>query len=104
MKQIASALLLTLWLTPANAQEGPPLEDELRDFFGELTTPLLPLIDDLAGQLRDLSAYHAPEILPNGDILIRKRRPEDEPPENRPLPEREPEREPTENPDETIDL
>jgi hypothetical protein len=30
-------------------------------------------LQDLNGMIGDVSAYHAPEILPNGDILIRRR-------------------------------
>ena len=33
----------------------------------------------------DLSAYHAPEVLPNGDIIIRRKTPQ----ETEPLPEGE---------------
>jgi hypothetical protein len=32
-------------------------------------------VDGLEDALRDLSAYHPPEVLPNGDILIRRRTP-----------------------------
>ncbi|MGP9790293.1 AAA+ family ATPase [Roseinatronobacter sp. NSM] len=34
---------------------------------------LEPDLRRLLGQLRDMVDYHAPEILPNGDILIRRR-------------------------------
>lgn len=81
MKQILLASVLLLAATPLFAQDEQPLEDQLLDFFGELTDPLLPLIEDLTGQIQDLSNYHAPEVLPNGDILIRKRKREDVEPE-----------------------
>lgn len=100
MKQLTFAVALCLWTAPVLSQDARPLEDELRDFFGEFTTPLLPLLDDLAGQIKDLSNYHAPEILPNGDILIRKRRGGEKIPEAKPQPNKIPD----ENPDETIDL
>lgn len=87
MRHILLASLLVT--TPAFllAQETRPLEDELLDFFEDLTGPLLPLFDDLTGQIQDLSNYHAPEILPNGDILIRKRKPEEEAPKAAPEPQ-----------------
>jgi hypothetical protein len=32
-------------------------------------------VEGLEEALRDLSAYHPPEVLPNGDIIIRRRTP-----------------------------
>jgi len=73
MKQFILASLLAVCSAPALAQQEKPLEDELLDFFGELTEPLIPLLEDLSGQIKDLRNCRAPEILPNGDILIRRR-------------------------------
>jgi hypothetical protein len=36
-------------------------------------------LDGLAGQIGELSDYHLPEVMPNGDILIRRRTPLPEP-------------------------
>ena len=32
-----------------------------------------PMIKDLEGRIIDLNGYHKPEILPNGDIIIRRK-------------------------------
>lgn len=47
------------------------MEPALRQFMTEIG----PGFVELLGQIEDLSAYHAPEILPNGDIIIRKKTP-----------------------------
>ena len=36
-----------------------------------------PALEDLQGFVDNLNAYHPPEILPNGDILIRRKTPEE---------------------------
>lgn len=53
-------------------------------FFEEMG----PALADLADKVEDWSAYQAPEILPNGDIIIRKKT-EPAPPEQQPKPEDE---------------
>ncbi|MCB1398149.1 MAG: hypothetical protein H6898_04120 [Rhodobacter sp.] len=53
-------------------------------FMGELLNRVDPWFRDLGAMLGDLSGWHAPEVLPNGDILIRRRRPEDAPAEDQP--------------------
>lgn len=45
----------------------------LRGFVDEMA----PLLRDLEGMIDDLALYHPPEILPNGDILLRRRVPRD---------------------------
>ena len=35
------------------------------------------LLRDLLGEIEDWSDYHPPEILPNGDIIIRRKTPEE---------------------------
>ena len=44
---------------------------------------LLPMLAELSALIDDVSMYEMPEILPNGDIIIRRRppEPEDAPPE-----------------------
>ena len=44
----------------------------LRELLRGLETPLR----DLGDQIGDLSGYHPPEILPNGDIILRRRTPQ----------------------------
>ncbi len=61
-------------------QEMQPTLNELLGLADELGPSVLsffeqmgPALADLAGEVSDWSAYHAPEILPNGDIIIRKK-------------------------------
>ena len=44
---------------------GPAMQDFLREMG--------PALADLLGRVGDLSAYEAPELLPNGDIIIRRK-------------------------------
>lgn len=61
-------------------QVGP----SLRQFWVEMG----PALGDLAGEIKDWTDYHPPEILPNGDIIMRKRTPLPDPtPEDQQLPE-----------------
>jgi hypothetical protein len=67
--------------------QAEEMEPALRDFAEEMG----PALRDLMDEVGDLSAYHAPEVLPNGDIILRRKTPEDAPeasPEP-PLPEGE---------------
>lgn len=70
---IAAALLSA---TPALAEEerGRDLMAEafqlfMRGFMAEME----PALDDLSKLVQDLNGYHPPEILPNGDIIIRRK-------------------------------
>lgn len=49
------------------------MEPALREFVGEMG----PALVELLGKIEDLSAYHPPEMLPNGDIILRKKTPEE---------------------------
>lgn len=77
MKRIA--LIMLLASTPVAAQdpeeapEGRGIEELLRDLFSEVE-PALRQLRDAIGGLRE---YHAPEMLPNGDIIIRRKTPLD---------------------------
>ena len=51
------------------------LADEMEPALRQFMTEIGPGFMDLLGEIEDLSAYHAPEILPNGDIIIRKKTP-----------------------------
>ncbi len=51
---------------------GPKLEE------------LGPALESLAEQLGDLNAYHPPEVLENGDIIIRRKAPSGREPEAEP--------------------
>ncbi|GAB5437696.1 MAG: hypothetical protein FalmKO_28210 [Falsiruegeria mediterranea] len=65
----------------------PALESmlEMAEQFGPSMLSFLeqmgPALTDLVDEVQDWSAYHAPEMLPNGDIIIRKKRPEEQVPE-----------------------
>lgn len=93
MKQITLTALVALSLAlPAAAQTPAPNPDaEISEGFEQLSEGLRRLLGGLLGkadeagdeigqgwarlieQLGDLSEYEAPEILPNGDILIRRK-------------------------------
>ncbi|CUH39769.1 hypothetical protein JSE7799_02497 [Jannaschia seosinensis] len=95
MKHLILAALIALPL-PAAAQEADgegmmqrglrlfmdglrqEMEPALRDLEG-LAVDAAPFLRELQSRLgtvvEDLDAYEAPEILPNGDILIRRREP-----------------------------
>ena len=102
---LAAALLLALPAAAQDAGEDPPqgeierglrlfmdgLRDELEPGLrglGDMARDAAPVLRDLqerlAGVVDDLDAYEAPEVLPNGDILIRRKAPlappADEPP------------------------
>ncbi len=49
------------------------VEPALRDFALEMG----PALRELLEEVEDWSAYHPPEKLPNGDIILRKKRPEE---------------------------
>ncbi|WP_240453876.1 hypothetical protein [Chachezhania antarctica] len=57
-------------------QVGPGM----RDFVEEMG----PALTDLIDQVEDWANYEAPEMLPNGDIIIRRKLPEPEPPADTP--------------------
>lgn len=74
--------------------ELAPLAENFRDLFEGFTQDMAPLMKQLAEKMSDLNAYEAPEVLPNGDIIIRRK----------PEPEKAPDDEPHANPDGSIDL
>jgi hypothetical protein len=49
------------------------MEPALREFAQEMGPALRGLLDDV----EDWSSYHPPEMLPNGDIILRKKSPEE---------------------------
>lgn len=66
---------------PAVAADDPVDEgfDLLREgsqrLLDHLFTQVTPLLDEIEGFVLELDAYEAPIILPNGDILIRRKPP-----------------------------
>lgn len=95
MKHTLAALLITLTALPATAQEADDslMERGLRLFMEGLMQEMEPALRDLEGLaedaapflremqrslgevVEDFDAYSAPEILPNGDIIIRRKDP-----------------------------
>lgn len=83
MKQILAigfAALITV--APVQAQgtgdmrEGMGLlQQGTRLLLEGLMKELGPMMLELQGKIIDLNAYHLPEILPNGDIIIRRKVP-----------------------------
>ncbi|WP_127105672.1 hypothetical protein [Pararhodobacter zhoushanensis] len=65
------ALLVSLG-TPAVAQEADE-PGRLDQLFSDMLGAIDPWMRELSAMLGDLSGWHAPEVLPNGDILIRRR-------------------------------
>ncbi len=51
--------------------------DAAREALDQLTEQILPLLEELGEKVGELSEYHAPEVLPNGDIIIRRKTPEE---------------------------
>lgn len=83
-KPLAAVLIALMLASPAPAQDN--VEDLLDDFMRDAERSLRDLfqearpgIEGLIDQLRLLPMYEAPVILPNGDILIRRKRPDPEP-------------------------
>jgi hypothetical protein len=65
---------------PAFAEAEEPggrdlMGEALRLFMKGLMAEMEPALDDLGDLLGTLDAYHPPEVLPNGDILIRRKTP-----------------------------
>ena len=69
---------------------GPALEslreraDEMEPALRDFAERMGPALADLMDKIDDLSAYHPPEMLPNGDIILRRKTPqemEETPPE-----------------------
>src|SRR6056297_3092558 len=63
--------------------QAEEMEPALREFVEEMG----PALRELMEKAGDLSAYHAPEILPNGDIILRRKTPQEE--QDAPAPEGE---------------
>lgn len=80
MRKIA-VIAAFLIATPAVAQDeerGRDLMSEaLRLFMQGFMAEMEPALEDLESFLSEFNAYHPPEVLPNGDILIRRKTPEE---------------------------
>ena len=88
MKRLGAMLAVTLLAAlPAGAETGTDksvdggveegfslLEEGAKIIMREMLDEMEPALRDLATRVGDLSRYHAPEMLPNGDIIIRRKR------------------------------
>ena len=79
MRTFVRILAVCLLASPVFAQDeeqGRDLMSEaLRLFMKGLMQEMEPALDELGGLLENLDAYHPPEVLPNGDIIIRRKTP-----------------------------
>jgi hypothetical protein len=75
-------------LQPTPPQPTPPLSEQLEGLMQRFLERVLPPMEqglqaiepdlrDLMTRLQGMAQYEAPEILPNGDILIRRKPPAD---------------------------
>lgn len=53
------------------------MAEALRLFMQGLMSEMEPAVDGLESFLQDLNGYHAPEVMPNGDIIIRRKTPQE---------------------------
>ena len=53
------------------------MEPAIRDFADQMG----PALRGLMGEVQDWSVYHPPEMLPNGDIILRRKEPLEVPPD-----------------------
>lgn len=80
-------------------QEMEPALEDLQDLSEEMEPALRqfaqemgPALRDLMGKVDDITMYHPPELLPNGDIILRRKNPlppPDMPQDPNALPEKE---------------
>lgn len=52
------------------------ISDKLEPALRGLVENMGPALDEFLEKVEDFSAYHPPEFLPNGDIILRRRAPE----------------------------
>lgn len=79
--RIMAIILALTFAAPALAEEdrGRDLMNEaLRLFMRGLMAEMEPALSDLETLLKNFDTYHPPEVLPNGDIIIRRKKPVDE--------------------------
>ena len=53
------------------------LAEEMQPALREFVQEMGPAFGELLGKIDDLNAYHPPEMLPNGDIILRKKTPQE---------------------------
>jgi hypothetical protein len=81
VRPIALAVLLGMYGVPAQAQpaDEPQLSERIERALRDMMEGLEPALGDALEYMRSLGAiddplnYEMPEVLPNGDIIIRRR-------------------------------
>ncbi|GAB4388029.1 hypothetical protein [Albidovulum sp.] len=68
-------------------EELAPRLDGLKEDLGQMVEEMRPALDELARMIGDIRNYHAPEMLPNGDIILRRKTPQEVLPGPEPDPE-----------------
>ena len=90
MKHLSALLVCSTFIAaPLQAQDSREDLREGMDLLSQGTQLLLrslmgeiePALKELEGALGELNAYHPPEVLPNGDIIIRRKQPKNSEPE-----------------------
>ncbi|MFZ7090113.1 hypothetical protein [Primorskyibacter sp. 2E233] len=68
-----------MFLRGLMSEMEPALQDlegmaqEIQPFLNDFAAEMGPALKDLVGKVEDWSVYHPPEMLPNGDIILRKK-------------------------------
>lgn len=57
--------------------EMQDLAEDLRPTLRDFAATMGPALQDLLSEVEDWSVYHPPEMLPNGDIILRRKTPKD---------------------------
>jgi hypothetical protein len=55
--------------------EVEPVMKDLKDGMGTALAEMGPVLKDLIAKIDDIRNYDAPEVLPNGDIIMRRKTP-----------------------------
>lgn len=93
MSRWLAIILVALHANASAAQDEPIeeglglVEEGLSLLLRGLRQELEPAMRDLREMLDNLDGYHPPEVLPNGDIIIRRKRPTLPDPDSEPDPE-----------------
>ena len=88
MKHLVICALCAALAAPAAAQQANPpsiipqlkLPEQLNDMFREMMEDMKPALDETLklmesfGTVGDPRHYHLPEVMPNGDIILRRKR------------------------------
>jgi len=75
-----AGLALPGFAAEEKADPAPEWEEKLEDGQEALKDTLSSLLDMLDGVISAIPQYEAPEVLENGDIIIRRKRPEEDQP------------------------